>query len=141
MLVASGACWNRGVHVFGRVSNTTNVLEDWGYRDSVLHTDGEPSIVALVEKVKEKRTGGRTLLEQGPRYSHQSQGYAEQGCKALEGQVRTFLHFLGERTGIEFGPSHPVTRVGYMLTIAGLQSPHNAHCPSLLHVWIECSMH
>ena len=85
-----------------------HVVDDWGYRDVVLHTDGEPSIVALVQKVKEKRSVGRTLLEQGPRYSHQSQGQAEQGCKALEGQTRTFLHHIAERTGLEFEPGHPI---------------------------------
>ena len=98
-----------------------NVISELGYRDVVLHTDGEPSIVALAEKAKEKRGRGRTLLEQGPRYSHQSQGPVEQGIKALEGQCRTLLHYLAERTGFEYDSKHPIVawavrHSGFLLT-------------------------
>ena len=61
----------------------------WGYNDVVLHTDGEESIVALFDKVREKRKGeGRTLPEHGAKYSHQSQGSVEQAVKAVEGLTR-----------------------------------------------------
>ena len=99
--VHSCALPSKGAESGYAVEFILHALADFGYRDILLHTDGEPAIVSLVNKVKEKRAG-RTVPEQGPRYSHQSQGHAEQGVKAVEGQTRTPLHAVAQKTGLEF---------------------------------------
>ena len=44
---------------------------------------------AVMEALRDKRKPHRWIIEKTPRYSHASLGYAEQGNKAVEGQVRT----------------------------------------------------
>ena len=42
----------------------------------MLKTDNEPAILALADGVRTKR-GERTMVEKSPKYSHQSNGVAE----------------------------------------------------------------
>ena len=60
-------------------------------------SDPEPSLIKLAESVISKRQE-RTVIRSSPRRSHQSNGAFENYQKQLQGQVRTMLAALQERT-------------------------------------------
>ena len=65
--------------------------------DIILQCDPEPSLIKWAESVKSKRQE-RTVIRSSPRRSHQSNGAVENGQKQLQGQVRTMLATLEDRT-------------------------------------------
>ena len=68
-----------------------------GPSDIILQCDPEPSLIKWAESVKSKRQE-RTVIRSFPRRSHQSNGAVENYQKQLQGQVRTMLAALQDRT-------------------------------------------
>ena len=68
-----------------------------GLSDIILQCDPEPSLIKWAESVKSKRLE-RTVIRSSPRRSHQSNGGVENYQKQLQGQVRTMLAAMQERT-------------------------------------------
>ena len=64
----------------------------------VLKSDNEPAIQALVEGVRIKR-GERTMVEKSPKYSHQSNGAAENAVRRIESLTRIYVCVLQEKIG------------------------------------------
>ena len=58
-------------------------LDSWGLVEVTLKADNEPAIQALVDGVRSKR-GERTMVEKSPKYSHQSNGVAENAVQRIE---------------------------------------------------------
>ena len=68
-----------------------------GLSDIVLQCDPEPSLIKWAESFKPKRPE-RTVIRSSPRRSHQSNGGVENYQKQLQGQVRTMLAAMQQRT-------------------------------------------
>ena len=73
------------------------MLNFFGLSDIILQCDLEPSLIKWAESVKSKRSE-RTVIRSSPRRSHQSNGGVENYQKQLQGQVRTMLAAMQERT-------------------------------------------
>ena len=73
------------------------MLNCLGLSDIILLCDPEPSLIKWAESVKSKRPE-RTVIRSSPRRSHQSNGGVENYQKQLQGQVRTMLAAMQERT-------------------------------------------
>ena len=73
------------------------MLNCLGLSDIILQCDPEPSLIKWAESVKSKRLE-RTVIRSSPRRSHQSNGGVENYQKQLQGQVRTMLAAMQERT-------------------------------------------
>ena len=73
------------------------MLNFLGLSDIILQCDPEPSLVKWAESVKSRRPE-RTVIRSSPRRSHQSNGGVENYRKQLQGQVRTMLAAMQERT-------------------------------------------
>ena len=58
-----------------------------------LKADNEPAIQALADGVRTKR-GERTMVEKSPKYSHQSNGVAENAVRRVESLTRTYVYVL-----------------------------------------------
>ena len=63
-------------------------LDQMGYRRTILRSDGEASILALAERIKDMWSG-EIVLENSPAGESQSTGQAEKAVQTLVGQVRT----------------------------------------------------
>lgn len=75
----------------------------------VLRSDGEPAIVALMEKVKADRLADdkqATIIEKTLRYSSQSMGHVGQIQGFIQGQIRTNKLCIEERYGDVIDPDH-----------------------------------
>ena len=86
----------RNRHVRGSMGSE-NIELPWYSLTSFLHCDPEPSLIKWAESVKSKRQE-RTVIRSSPRRSHQSNGGVETYQKPLQGQVRTMLAAMQERT-------------------------------------------
>ena len=73
------------------------MLNCFGLSDVILQFDPEPSLIKWAESVKSKRPE-RTVIRSSPRRSHQSNGGVKNYQKQLQGQVRTMLAAMQERT-------------------------------------------
>ena len=73
------------------------MLNCLGLSDIIQQCDPEPSLIKWAESVKSKRQQ-RTFIGSSPRRSHQINGAVENYQKLLQGQVRTMLAALQERT-------------------------------------------
>ena len=73
------------------------MLNCFGHSDIILRCDPEPSLIKWAECVKSKRLE-RTVIRSSPRRSHQSNGGVENYQNQLQGQVRTMLAAMQERT-------------------------------------------
>ena len=73
------------------------MLNFLGLSDVILQCDPEPSLIKWAESVKSKRTE-RTVIRSSSRRSHQSNGGVENYQQQLQGQVRTMLGAMQERT-------------------------------------------
>ena len=73
------------------------MLNCFGLSDITLQCDPEPSLIKWAESEKSKRQE-RTVIRSSPRRSHQSNGAVENYQKQLQGQVRTMLAALQERS-------------------------------------------
>ena len=68
-------------------------LDSWGLVEVTLKADNEPAIQALADGVRTKR-GERTMVEKSPKYSHQSNGVAENAVRRIESLTRTYVYVL-----------------------------------------------
>ena len=73
------------------------MLSCLGVSDIILQCDPDPSLIKWAESVDSKRQE-RTVIRSSPRRSHQSNGAVETYQKQLQGQMRTMLAALQERT-------------------------------------------
>ncbi len=80
------------------VKRTVQELKEFGHRDIVLKTDGEPALVAVQDKIQSMREG-KTVPENPPVYDPQSNGACEKGVQDLTGQVRVLKLALEQRLG------------------------------------------
>ena len=71
-------------------------LDSWGLAEVLLKADNEPAIQALVDGVRAKR-GERTMVEKSPKYSHQSNGAAENAVRRIESLTRTCVCVLQKK--------------------------------------------
>ncbi len=74
-------------------------IEEFGQRDIILKTDGEPAIVSLQGAVQGARQG-RTIPRNPPAYNPQSNGACEKGVQDVTGQVRLLKLALEARLGV-----------------------------------------
>ena len=81
------------------IKSIVDNVADWGVKDVVLRTDGEPAITALAVAVRHARQFP-TLLEQKPRYSPQSMGAIENSNKEIKGLIRTMVIYLLEHAKV-----------------------------------------
>ena len=65
-------------------------LDSWRWVEVVLKADKKPAIQALVHGVRAKR-GERTMVQKSPKYSHQSNGAAENAVRRIESLTRTYV--------------------------------------------------
>ena len=69
-----------------------------GEGDVIVKTDQEPSIKILIKDIKEIRES-RTVVEESPVGSHQSNGIIERAVHGVEGQLRVLKSALDGRLG------------------------------------------
>ena len=72
---------------------------------AILKSDGEPSIVALQEAVKNVRQSD-TILENSPKGDSQSNGAAENAVREAEGMIRTWKVFVQDKLSIVIDNRH-----------------------------------
>ena len=78
-----------------------------GYKEIVLKSDQEPSIVALKDRVKADREE-RIVMEESPVGESASNGAVERAIQTVEGQVRTMKAALEFRLKKKVEPDHPL---------------------------------
>ena len=83
-------------HTFATVW-AVKMLNFLGLADIILQCGPEPTLIKWAESVKSKRPE-RTVIRSSPRRSHQSNGGVENYQKQQQGQVRTMLAAMRERT-------------------------------------------
>ena len=76
-------------------------------QDVVLPSDQEPGIQDLLREVGKKRVPAKTF-ETSPVGLSASDGVAERGVQAVQGQIRVLRDALGERLQTEIESSHNV---------------------------------
>ena len=81
-----------------------------GYSQVVLKSDPEPTCLALQQEVKKLRLGMglRTVCQQVPEGSHQSNGGAEMCVHTIRQVAGSILSFYEKRTGQTVHSSHPM---------------------------------
>ena len=78
-----------------------------GHPELIIKSDGEPSIEALTEAVKNERAE-RIVLEQSPVHESKSNGRAENTVQLVQGQVRTIKDGLESRIGVKITGDMPI---------------------------------
>ena len=76
----SHVCQSKGASDEWIVDRVVQDIDELGHIEVVLKCDGEPSIIQLLKKVKEKRVNN-TILEHPPAYDPQSNGVAEKSVQ------------------------------------------------------------
>ena len=74
----------------------------------IIKTDQEASVGCLVEDVVKDRELGKTIVEQSPAGSSQSNGVVERAVQGLEGQMRVMLLALEGRVGRTVDPEEAI---------------------------------
>ena len=74
----------------------------------IIKTDQEASVGCLIEEVVKDREEGRTIVEESPVGSSQSNGVGERAVQSLEGQMRVMLLALEGRVGRMVEPEETV---------------------------------
>ena len=69
-------------------------LDSWALVEVTLKADNEPAIQALADGIKR---GERTMVEKSPKYSHQSNGVAENAVRRIESLIRTYVYVLQKK--------------------------------------------
>ena len=72
---------------------------------AILKSDGEPSIVALQEAVKNVRQSD-TILDNSPKGDSQSNGAAENAVREAEGMIRKWKVFVQDKLSIVIDNKH-----------------------------------
>ena len=67
------------------------LVNECGNRDAnvIVRTDQEPAIKFLVGDVLKLRTGAKTMVEEAPKRSSGSNGFAERAVQTCEGYIRS----------------------------------------------------
>ena len=104
----------------------SNRLKEWieetGFRRLIIKSDQEPSIVALINAVK-NAWSGELVVEAAPKENHErSNGGAEVTVQQVHGLARTLKEQLEDNAKIQLPVKHPVLAwlveyVGLLLTI------------------------
>ena len=89
------------------VARLKGVVNEAGFKQVLLKSDGEPAIVALKQKVKEDLRDVEIHLTEVPVEDHRANGFIEVGVRELKRQVRAILSDLQDRLGFEIDPTHP----------------------------------
>ena len=95
---------SKGVNNDWIVARVLLDLDELGHNEVTLKCDGEPALVQLLKKVKEKRVCN-TLLEHPPAYDPQSNGTAEKAVQEFMEQVRAVKIALEQRLGVKISTS------------------------------------
>ena len=95
-MAVSHFCEMKGPGDAWLVDKLTEDIDSWGRTEIILKSDGEPSIVSLVDKIREKRFH-QTIPEAPPAYSPQSNGVAERAVQEISGQLRCMKLALESR--------------------------------------------
>ena len=74
----------------------------------VFKTDQEPAIIALVDDIIARRGAVKTLVEQSPKGSPQSNGVSERAVQTIKDHARTIKIALEERLGIQLDEGHRI---------------------------------
>merc|ERR1712194_690774 len=82
-------------------------LRDASYRQVTIRTDGEPVLVALMDKVKAARAY-ETVLQRSPTRSSQSLGGAERAVRTVKEQFRTLRYQLETKACMKITPDMPI---------------------------------
>ena len=84
-----------------------NFLKSLGYKRVVMHSDGEPSIVALKAAAADA-AGVENAPRESPVGEHQANGLVENACREIKRQVRVSRSALEEKVGRPLRDSDPV---------------------------------
>ena len=79
--------------------------------DINIKSDNEEALVMLVNNVARQRAargGGRSNIENSPRYSSKSNGVIERGVRSVQGHIRTLRSAVEARLGIVLDPKHAI---------------------------------
>ena len=87
------------------VEAVADFMNGCGCGRAILKCDGEPSIVALPEVVKNARQSD-TILENSPKKDSPSNGAAENALREAEGMIRTWKVFVQEKRSIVIDNKH-----------------------------------
>jgi hypothetical protein len=82
-------------------------LREGCYRQVTIRTDGEPAIVALMDRVKAARPE-ETVLQRSPTRSSQSLGAGERAVRTVKEQFRTLRFQLEMKVGMKITPDLPI---------------------------------
>ena len=74
----------------------------------ILKSDQEGAIKALIDDIVRWRCKAKTIVEQSPVKSSQSNGIAERAIKSIVAQVKVVKSALETRWGVEIPDAHPV---------------------------------
>ena len=115
-------CQSKGATDEWTVDRIVEDIDDLGHIDVILKSDGEPSIVQLLKKVKAKRVNN-TIIEHPPAYDPQSNGVAERAAKTVQGQARTLKFAVEARISEKISEASEIipwmVRRAAMLVIIG----------------------
>ena len=98
------ACPCKGAHELV-VSRVVADLDTMGYKRVLVRTDGEPALLDLWAKVKEKWTGEIVKVEAATG-DHNANGDAEQAVQKVEDEVRVWKDMLDDAIKGSVPPTH-----------------------------------
>ena len=104
MDLKDGADSNQGRY---NVESVVQWLRDGCYRRITIRTDGEPALVALMERVKTARPED-TVLQRTPTRSSQSLGAGERAVRTVKEQFKTLRFQLEVKAGMKLHPGLPI---------------------------------
>ena len=81
------------------VQRFVQAISFFGYKRCIVRTDQEPSIVALVDEVRDSWTG-ELMHEKSPVGDHRANGWVESGVRTVEAQIRSVKLSLENRCNI-----------------------------------------
>ena len=103
----SHVCQTKGASDDWIVDRIAQDIDELGHIEVILKCDGEPSIIQLLKRVKEKRVNN-TLLEHPPAYGPQSNGVAEKSVQEFMEQLRATKLALEQHLKCTIETSDPI---------------------------------
>ena len=106
------------------VQRFVQAISFFGYKRCIVRTDQEPSIVALVDEVRDSWTG-ELMHEKSPVGDHRANGWVESGVRTVEAQIRSVKLSLENRYNIVLDHTHSVITwvieyAGWLITRYGI---------------------